>query len=183
MKILSILLPAILLLGACEQQEVTEIVQDEPEFDQAIAVIHPTEGNDVSGVVTFTRTNEGILVDATISGLEADARHGFHVHEYGDCSADDGTSAGGHFNPEDNPHAGPEADERHVGDLGNLDSDGDGEATTNFTDNHIAFSGGSNILGRAVVVHAGEDDLQSQPTGDAGARLGCGVIGVANPGE
>lgn len=184
MKILSVLLPAVLLFGACEQQgEVTEVVQDDnsSDIEQAIAVIYPTEGNDASGEVRFTQTDNGIQVDANIIGLDEETAHGFHVHEFGNCSADDGTSAGGHFNPEEMPHSGPQADERHVGDMGNLESDGNGEAVLSYTDTHMAFSGDNNIIGRAVVVHAGQDDLESQPTGDAGARLGCGVIGIANP--
>ncbi|MEX0928910.1 MAG: superoxide dismutase family protein [Balneolales bacterium] len=159
---------------ACSQE--TSDSTSGSENDQLITVIHPTEGNDASGSVTFTREADGVRVNATVSGLEPDSRHGFHIHEFGDCSASDGTSAGGHFSPEEMPHSAPTDDERHMGDLGNLQSDQDGVATVNFVDPIIEMD---RILGRGVIIHAGEDDYETQPTGDAGARLGCGVIGVA----
>ncbi|MDX1590391.1 MAG: superoxide dismutase family protein [Balneolaceae bacterium] len=160
-------------------------MEEEPEvmIEQAVAVIHPTEGNAIEGYATFTQADDGVRVQAMVSGLDAEALHGFHIHQYGDCRASDGTSAGGHFNPEDNPHASPTDDVRHVGDLGNLPTNEDGVAEIDYTDTHISLSGPNSILGRGVIVHAGEDDFESQPTGAAGARLGCGVIGVANPGQ
>ncbi|MEX0823242.1 MAG: superoxide dismutase family protein, partial [Balneolaceae bacterium] len=79
------------------------------------------------------------------------------------------------------PHGGPDDMQRHIGDLGNLESNSEGNATADFVDSNLQLSGENTILGRGVVLHAGEDDLESQPTGAAGARLGCGVIGVANP--
>lgn len=149
------------------------------ELTELVSVLHPTSGNDVSGVVRFFATEEGTRVVAEISGLEPNSTHGFHIHEYGDCSASDGTSAGGHFNPEDQPHAGPDSAQRHVGDLGNITADDEGYAEADFVDPMLTFSGPTSILGRGIIVHAGEDDLESQPTGDAGARMSCGVIGVA----
>lgn len=153
----------------------------EPQFEQAVAVIHPTEGNDVEGTVTFTQTEDGVRVQANVTGLEGESLHGFHIHQYGDCSASDGTSAGGHYSPRDMPHGAPTADQRHVGDMGNLPVDASGLAEMEYTDMVIELNGPNSIIGRGVIVHAGRDDFQSQPTGDAGARLGCGVIGVANP--
>ena len=150
-------------------------------IDQAVAVMHATEGNSAEGTVIFTQTDEGVRVEASISGLDANSLHGFHIHEYGDCRASDGTSAGGHFDPEDMEHGGPDDEIRHVGDLGNLESDADGNATADYVDSRLQLSGMMSILGRGLIVHAEEDDLESQPTGDAGARLSCGVIGVANP--
>lgn len=151
----------------------------EPLVTKATAVLYQTKGNDVTGSVTFTKKGgEGIQITADVKGLTA-GKHGFHIHEYGDCSADDATSAGGHFNPEDKPHAGPEAEQRHVGDLGNLKADETGNAHYERTDNVIAFDGPHSIVGLAVVVHSGEDDLKSQPTGNAGSRVACGVIGIA----
>lgn len=181
MKLLSALILSTFLFTACVQEEVTEVIQEGPVTEIATAVVHSTAGNEAEGVVTFTQTNEGIRVEAAVTGLEPESSHGFHIHQYGDCRADNGTSAGGHFNPEDMPHGGPDDMERHVGDLGNLQSDADGNATADFVDSKLQLSGVNTILGRGVVIHAGEDDLESQPTGDAGARLGCGVIGVANP--
>lgn len=147
--------------------------------DELVVVVHPTEGNEVNGVVRFLNEEGGVRVAAEINGLEANSNHGFHIHQFGDCTAPDGTSAGGHFNPHDNPHAGPTDSPRHVGDLGNLESDDEGYAELNFLDSELSFEGVDNILGRGVVIHAEEDDLESQPTGDAGDRLACGVIGVA----
>ena len=178
------LIPAffiLFLVTACVDQEVVEMEYQTQTIDQAVAVMHPTEGNNVQGTVVFTQTEEGVRVEASISGLDANSEHGFHIHEYGDCRAADGTSAGGHFDPDDMPHGGPDDEMRHVGDLGNLQTDADGNATANFVDSRLQLSGMMSILGRGVIVHAERDDLESQPVGAAGARLGCGVVGVANP--
>lgn len=150
-----------------------------PTVTKAVVVLHPTEGNDVAGTVTFTAGAGGTVdVVGDLTGLTP-GQHGFHVHELGDCTAPDGTSAGGHFNPENVEHGGPDAAVRHVGDLGNVDADDSGTAHYERTDSMIALSGPHSIIGRAVIVHQGADDLVSQPTGDAGARVACGVIGIA----
>ena len=144
---------------------------------QAVAVL--IEGNDsgVSGKVTFTQTEQGVRVVANVSGLTP-GKHGFHIHQKGDLSLANLTSTGGHYNPEGHQHAGPGAAVRHVGDLGNLTADANGNASTDFVDAHIALDGEHSIIGRGVIVHAGEDDLTSQPTGAAGARVAGGVIGL-----
>ncbi|MFP4071997.1 MAG: superoxide dismutase family protein, partial [Desulfovibrionales bacterium] len=105
-------------------------------------------------------------------------KHGFHIHEYGDCSASDATSAGGHYNPTDMPHAGPDAAKRHVGDLGNVTADDSGRVSENFLDPVISLNGPHSLVGLSVVVHEGADDFTSQPSGDAGPRVGCGVVGI-----
>ncbi len=186
MKYLSIALLALFASTACVEQESVEVEEQTTQeqsisIDEAVAVVHATEGNSTEGTVLFTQTDDGVHVQGTISGLEADTRHGFHIHQYGDCRASDGTSAGGHFNPEGVEHGGPMDEERHVGDLGNLESNSEGEATVNFTDSKLQLGGENSILGLGVIVHAEDDDLESQPTGAAGARIGCGVIGQANP--
>lgn len=147
---------------------------------KAICVLHPTEGNDVRGTVTFTKDGDEVMVHAELTGLSP-GKHGFHIHQYGDCSAPDGTSAGGHYNPTNKKHGAPSDEERHVGDLGNVTAGEDGKATLDWRDPVIALNGAHSIVGHAIIVHAGEDDLKSQPTGDAGARVACGVIGIANP--
>jgi len=144
---------------------------------QAVAVLHPTEGSQARGTVTFRSVDAGIEITADLDGL-APGSHGFHIHQLGDCSAADATSAGGHFNPEGSAHGAPMDAERHVGDLGNVTADDAGSASYQRTDDVIAFAGAHSVIGRAVIVHAGEDDLVSQPTGDAGARVACGVIGI-----
>ena len=151
---------------------------DEPT--KAIAVLHPTKGHNVEGTVTFTKSGSEMKVVADITGLTP-GKHGFHIHEFGDCSAPDGTSAGGHFNPEKNPHAGHDAAKRHVGDMGNVEADSSGKAHLELTDNMMTMSGENSIIGRGVIVHEKADDLKSQPTGDAGGRVACGVIGIAKP--
>ncbi len=146
---------------------------------KAIAVLHPTAGNKVGGTVTFTEVADGVQVQAEITGL-APGNHGFHVHEFGDCSAPDASSAGGHFNPTSEPHAGPDAVERHVGDMGNVEADASGNAKLDYVDHQISLTNDQqSVIGRSVVVHAKADDLKSQPAGDSGARIGCGVIGRA----
>lgn len=146
----------------------------------ALATLVATEGNSASGSVSFTPAEGGVRVQAQLSGLTAGG-HGFHIHQWGDCSSGDGKSAGGHFNPASVDHAGPLAESRHVGDLGNLGADAEGNASYDRVDSVIALSGANSIVGRAVIVHAGADDLASQPTGAAGARVACGVIGTAAP--
>ena len=172
-------------VAGCTQQSgesMTTSGQMAPAITKAVAVLHPTQGNDVSGLVTFTNVTGGVKVMAVVNGLTP-GEHGFHIHEYGDCSALDAKSAGGHFNPENKPHGAPTDSLRHVGDLGNLVADSAGTAHYEWTDTLISFSGPHSIIGRAVIVHVGADDLKSQPTGNAGARAACGVIGIAKGGD
>jgi Cu-Zn family superoxide dismutase len=146
---------------------------------KAIAVLHPTEGNKVSGTVTFIEVADGVQVHAEITGLTS-GKHGFHIHEFGDCSAADASSAGSHFNPTKQPHAGPDVDARHVGDMGNVEADASGAAKVEYLDHQLSLANDErSIIGRSVVVHAKADDLKSQPAGDSGARVACGVIGRA----
>lgn len=147
-------------------------------ISKAICVVTPTEGYDVKGLVTFTQTDSGILILAEIEGL-TEGKHGFHIHEWGDISKSDATSAGGHFNPDGEDHAGHKDVVRHAGDLGNLTADKNGKAYYEETDNLISFNGKNNIIGRSIIIHVDEDDLVSQPTGDAGGRVAAGVIGIA----
>ena len=144
---------------------------------KAIAVLHPTSGNEVTGTVTFAPVGDGVQVHAEITGLTP-GKHGFHVHEFGDCSAADAASAGAHFNPTNQPHAGPDAAARHRGDMGNVEADASGRAKLDYVDHQISLSTDQNsVIGRSVVVHAKADDLKTQPSGDSGARIACGVIG------
>ena len=175
---------AITVAGCTQQsgESMTTSGQTAPAITKAVAVLHPTQGNDVSGLVTFTNVTGGVKVMAVVNGLTP-GEHGFHIHEYGDCSALDAKSAGGHFNPENKPHGAPTDSLRHVGDLGNLVADSAGTTHYEWTDTLISFSGPHSIIGRAVIVHVGADDLKSQPTGNAGARAACGVIGIAKGGD
>jgi Cu-Zn family superoxide dismutase len=168
-----------LIIQSCQpyQPNVIEEVAS-VEIQKALCVLYPTKGNEVEGMVTFTQTDSGVLVSAAVSGL-TEGKHGFHIHEYGNCSAPDGTSAGGHFNPENEKHGGPDHEMRHVGDMGNLDADENGNALLEYVDTKLSLEGEHSIIGRGMIVHAGKDDLTSQPTGAAGARVACGVIGIA----
>ncbi len=145
----------------------------------AVANLTGTAGSAVHGRVEFTQVEGGVRIVADVYGLPP-GKHGFHIHTNGDCGAPDGKSAGGHFNPAGTPHGGPDADatKRHVGDLGNLEADKATNAHYDRIDKVVALSGARSVIGRAVIVHAGEDDLSSQPTGAAGRRLACGVIGI-----
>jgi Cu-Zn family superoxide dismutase len=149
-----------------------------PDVAEAVAVLIPTEGNTVTGTINFLKMDSGIRVIGDISGLDP-GKHGFHIHQYGNCSALDGTSAGGHFNPYNKPHGSPTDSERHVGDLGNIIADETPVAHYERIDGTLSFSGEDSIIGRSVVIHSDEDDFVTQPTGNAGSRVACGVIGIA----
>jgi Cu-Zn family superoxide dismutase len=183
------------LLGGCEsmrdertQEKHEEMAQEgvAPNAQkQAVANIRtspaattqPADGKP-TGTVTFTQQADGkVRVVADVKGLKPNTTHGFHVHEKGDLSAPDFTSAGGHFNPEGHPHAGPDQSPRHAGDFGNLKADAQGNAHLELTVDNISLGGAKNdVIGKAVIVHAKADDLKSQPTGDAGGRIGGGII-------
>lgn len=155
-----------------------EVVAVEEETEgtiKAFVVVNPTAGNQVSGVVSFSQVEGGMLVTADIRGLTP-GKHGFHIHEHGDCSAADGSSAGGHFNPLNKPHGGPVSKERHMGDLGNLEANELGFAHYKGTFQDLTTDGEYSIIGKSIIIHADEDDLESQPTGNAGKRIACGEI-------
>ena len=141
----------------------------------AMAIVNPKSASEVVGAVTFSEVDGGVRILADFSGLTP-GKHGFHIHERGDCSAEDGSSAGGHFNPTHQKHGGPDSADRHVGDLGNLEANKFGFAHYDRVDTVITLSGENSIIGKSIVVHEGEDDLSTDPTGNSGKRLGCGVI-------
>jgi Cu-Zn family superoxide dismutase len=168
-----VLVASTLLLAAAQQGETGNGVK------KAVCVLKPTQNyKGISGVVTFTQKGGVIEVEGKITGLTP-GKHGFHVHEFGDLNSPDGMATGGHFNPDKAKHGGPHEAVRHVGDLGNIEADGEGKAVIKMTDKLLALSGKHSIIGRALIVHAKEDDLTSQPSGDAGGRIAQGVIGIA----
>lgn len=148
----------------------------------AICILQPTQGNLARGVVRFHQLIDGVQVDVTIKNLAPGGSYAMHVHEFGDLSSPDGTSAGSHYNPENNPHGLPDSDQpRHAGDLGNVTADNEGTVRLSETFHNMTISQAHNpILGRAVVLHAQPDD-GSQPVGNAGPRIAIGIIGVAPP--
>ena len=148
-----------------------------PEAAVAIAQIAGPAGSAISGTVTFRDTGNGIAIEAKISGLSPGS-HGFHVHEKGDCSGDF-SAAGGHFNPDAHSHAGPDAAEAHAGDLGNLRVPDVGVSQLTMMSRRFTLDEGPNgIIGKSVIIHASEDDLATQPTGNSGARIACGLIAL-----
>ena len=146
--------------------------------DQATAQLSPTQGNNVSGTVTFTSENGGVRIEAHVTGL-APGKHGIHVHQNGDCSAPDASSAGDHFQSPGQQHGAPDSTQRHTGDLGNMEAGQDSTAHFTLVDSVLTLSGPNSVVGKAVVVHEGEDDLATQPSGDSGARVACGVVQMA----
>lgn len=142
---------------------------------RAVAAINPTKGNHVTGLVQFTLVDDGVRIVADVEGLTP-GKHGFHVHEFGDCSAPDAASAGGHFNPTKKKHGGPEYLERHVGDLGNIVADQNGHGKYDRVDRIIKLEGPESIIGKSIIIHALADDYTTQPSGNAGGRVACGII-------
>jgi superoxide dismutase, Cu-Zn family len=158
---------AALLLAGCQ------LFAKAPEH--ATAALQPTRGSKVTGEVTFQQVGDRVRMVAIVAGLPPNSVHGFHIHEVGDCSAPDASSAKSHFNPYGKPHG--RGRERHAGDLPALKADARGRATLTVDLDIVTLSRGpADIVGRSVVVHAKPDDYATQPTGNTGARLACGVI-------
>jgi Cu-Zn family superoxide dismutase len=143
----------------------------------AHVMMEPTQGNSAKGMVMFMQHGDHVMVHAKLSGLKPGQTHGFHVHDKGDCSSPDGTSAGGHYNPNGQPH-GPQDAAHHAGDMPALKADAEGKVDAMFHLQGVTLGQGEgpSLLGRGVIVHAGPDDYQTQPTGNSGARIACGVI-------
>jgi Cu-Zn family superoxide dismutase len=141
----------------------------------ATAELKPTTGSSAAGTVTFAQKGDKVTVTANVSGLSPGS-HGFHIHEKGDCSSGDGMSAGGHFNPTGKPHGDPSAPDHHAGDMPQLVADASGKATVTADLSPMTIGGANDIVGKAVIVHKDPDDFKTQPTGNSGARVACGVI-------
>ncbi|HZX22903.1 MAG TPA: superoxide dismutase family protein [Woeseiaceae bacterium] len=145
---------------------------------RAIARMEPKSGSSVSGAVVFTAFEGPMVMGGVLDGGDP-GTNAIHIHEVGDCSAPDGTSAGPHFNPAGAPHGAPDdpAGQHHAGDLGNITFDENGQARFDrVLGDELTFEGETGIIGRSVIVHAEPDDFETQPTGAAGARIACGVI-------
>ncbi len=176
----------LILTGCAEGDQTGDSAPDEAAGDTTLAMsdarmawaeLEARSNSDVTGEVQFTQQDDGILVTAGVQGLSP-GLHGFHIHAQGDCSEPDASSAGPHFSPMDSPHGAPDdpPEERHMGDLGNIEADTSGSASMEFLAEHLTFTGDQSIIGRAVVVHGNEDDLTTQPSGAAGSRVACGEI-------
>lgn len=171
----------LLIVGCAKKEEApapAPVVEEAPapEPMTAMAVLQPRGDLTLTGSVTFTQVGDTVTIAAHVEGVTP-GKHGFHLHELGDCSAEDFTSTGGHFNPTEAPHGGPDDRVRHAGDFGNIEVGEDGSGHVELTSDMISVADGPNtVVGRAVILHEGEDDLESQPTGAAGGRIACGVV-------
>lgn len=170
MRLIPILLLASAALAGCASMSGPKPI--------AVATLNPTAGNKTGGAVSFVQKGDQILVDARVDNLTP-GEHGFHIHEKGDCGAD-AMNAGGHFNPAGRQHGSPGHAERHAGDFGNLTADAAGNASLQLslptTEVTLAKGAPNSIIERAVVVHADPDDYASQPAGNSGKRVACGII-------
>ena len=146
----------------------------------AVATLAPTSGQTAAGTVRLTQLADGsVEVQADLTGVPA-GNHGFHIHEKGDCG-DNGNAAGGHFNPTAMAHGAPDAMPHHAGDWGNVTADASGRVNARFTTRSITVEAGANsAVGHAIILHGNPDDLTTQPSGNAGPRIACGVV-TLNP--
>lgn len=142
---------------------------------EAQTTLASTTDSDFSGTVRFVQEGAGLRVIADVRGVDTPGGHGLHVHETGDCSAHDFHTAGGHFNPANTPHGCPPA-ERHAGDFGNIEIAADGTGRLEQTTDLLSLDGPNSVVGKALIFHTGTDDCQTQPTGNSGDRLACGVV-------
>ena len=167
----TIVIPSLLtslLLAACASQPTSG--------PAAVAQLEAKSGSTVTGTVSFTPAGQKLRLDAQVAGLTP-GEHGFHVHESGDCSAADASSAKGHFNPAAKPHGYYGGAEHHIGDMPNLVADASGNAKLNVELDLMTITDGpTGILNRSVVIHADPDDYKSQPAGNSGKRIACGTI-------
>lgn len=157
------------LLAACQTMPA--------EGPRANAQLKPTKGSKTFGEATFEQVGGKVRVVVFVEGLKPGQEHGLHIHEAGDCSSGDGMSAKGHFNPHGKPHGHPGGAERHAGDLPALKANKQGRANVQVELDIITVTPGpASIIDRGLIVHADPDDYSTQPTGNAGARIACGVI-------
>jgi superoxide dismutase, Cu-Zn family len=192
------LLPALAVAGvlaACGREQAAVPVAAEPapaaapaapapapEPLTATATLKPAAGGSTAGSITFSEEGDLVTVTAFLTGVAA-GTHGFHVHETGDCGDAEFKNAGGHFNPTGAPHGAPTDAAHHAGDLGNIEIAADGTGSLQISTALLTVGPGANsAVGRAVILHEKADDLKTQPTGDAGGRIACGVVTGAAPG-
>jgi Cu-Zn family superoxide dismutase len=161
----------VLACAGCSEHQVKPVAG-------AQVTLAPTAGNSVAGSLTLTAVRNGVRVEGRITGLAPGSTHGFHIHEKGDCSAPDGSSAGGHFNPTGMAHGNPVIPPHHAGDIPNQIADAQGAVKVEVIVNGVSLGTGAanDVVGRSVIVHAERDDYTSQPAGNSGARVACGVI-------
>jgi Cu-Zn family superoxide dismutase len=179
---------ATVLVAACGQREppapaapattAAPLPAEPPPAAAATAQLAPTQGNTANGTLTLTADGETVRVTGTLQGLQPNGEFGFHIHEKGDCSAPDASSAGGHFNPTNAQHGDPQSAAHHGGDMLNAKSDAQGAAQVDVVASGVSLTTGqpNDVHGKAIVLHQKRDDYKTQPSGDSGARIACGVI-------
>jgi len=163
-------------LDTIESQDSTDATTEEPK--ELTINIEPRSNSNISGEAVFTEEDGEVTLTATVSGL-TEGQHAIHIHEKADCSAEDGTSAGGHWNPTMEDHGKWGEGEYHRGDIGNFAVDADGNGSITFTTDEWCIGcedPKKDIVGKSIMIHEGVDDFTSQPAGNAGARVGCGEI-------
>lgn len=179
-----VLLPLVVVLAACGRAE-SPVVDTPPEPavqapapEMADVALLSSSGSSVAGALQLAATPDGVTLAGEIRGLQPDSIHGFHFHEVGDCSAPDASSAGAHFNPTQSEHGGPTSGTKHLGDLPNLAADANGVAAVQVVvpGATLRDAGAHDLVGRALVVHEKADDYTTQPSGDSGSRIACGVV-------
>ncbi len=170
---LSSLLVVVCAAACASTEKMPPQAADDLTSPQEVAAdLEPRSGSGVTGRATFTESDDGVIAEITIAGATP-GQHGVHLHDVGDCSAPDAKSAGDHFDPAGAPHGSPNAPDHHTGDMGNIEAgdDGRGKVTVVMPDTTVRA-----IIGRALIVHADPDDLQTQPSGNSGDRVACGVV-------
>lgn len=184
-SLLAVLIPCA-VLAACNRAETPPATETAPAPAtgapapaSAQAALASASGSSVTGQLTFNAGTDGVTISGELSGLPPNTEHGFHLHAMGDCSAPDAASAGDHFNPDNKMHGGPTSTDKHLGDIPNIQADAGGKATVNaaIAGATLGDGGPHDLVGKAVIVHAMPDDYATQPSGNSGARIACGVIG------
>ncbi|MEL1263363.1 superoxide dismutase family protein [Pseudoxanthomonas putridarboris] len=184
MRIALLAASTVVFLAACgtspQQPPAAPAIPTVSAAQQAVAVLASASGSLVSGTVTVTPMGTGLHLTGEVGGLPANSTHAFHVHEKGDCSAADASSAGPHFNPFDTEHGQAGSGAHHAGDMNNIVANAEGVATINAHVEGVTLGGGAvnDVANRALIVHAAPDDYTSQPAGNAGARVACGIIKI-----
>lgn len=172
---LKIIALSVLLAGCAQQHGMHKMEHKGPMLG---GHFQSAPNQSVKGMVIVHAMDGHTMLKGKVMGLKPNSEHGFHIHEVGDCSKADFSSAGGHFNPTKTSHGGQDG-ERHAGDMPNLKANEQGEAKFEvmLMDLSVDKAAANSIIGRAVVIHANPDDYTTQPAGNSGARIGCAVIG------
>lgn len=171
----TVLAAALALVSACGDE--TTPPTPPAELPTATAALESRSSSTTTGTATFTEENGKVTLKLDVAGATP-GQHGAHIHQTGDCSAADATSAGGHWNPSTHNHGAPTSTEQHLGDLGNITvgQDGKGTLTLSVAGWKLGDGSTSDVVGKAVIIHANPDDFTTQPTGNSGGRVACGVI-------